>query len=321
MADRFLWVQAGATAAAQSYDFSALDALPDEALVTTECTANGVWYAVMDVGPTKYMDPDFSTASRTSEADAIAGCAKKIRAAVAATGSDRWPYGTLQGYRLYYELLPYWKKKAAGTKAEPVLAATALAAAPSMTVRDVAPFPEWTSDLLDDWIAQDFSAVVRIQKTDLPRMLGRQQRVVEKMPLPEILDALKRYCAGDQFLRDVEPLLLRPIRTAIETELVEQEDDRTVMGKLEICVEEILEQPHLVSEGGTETIVLEILVACTAELRAARGGVVTAAAKKRKRKKKVKAAEPIDPRLNLDNFQVSPHELQRKIGDMTPYLP
>lgn len=79
-----------------------LEHWPDEIITKVSQGENGLWYATLDVGPKWYpSDPDYSTCSRTSAADAVKRCAAKIRA----------HGGRLSNYDIHYRYGKHWEKK------------------------------------------------------------------------------------------------------------------------------------------------------------------------------------------------------------------
>ena len=63
-----------------------LDSFADETITCARQSDNGLWYAILDVGPDGYVgDPDFVTCRDTRE-QAVAACAATIRADAVGVG-------------------------------------------------------------------------------------------------------------------------------------------------------------------------------------------------------------------------------------------
>jgi hypothetical protein len=87
-----------------------LDSFADDIIVRTICTKKGLYYGVLNKPPVTYIAEDFAT-YRSTEAQAIADCAKKIRNDHLGIGKYA-PHPCLRdGYTLRFELMKYWAEQ------------------------------------------------------------------------------------------------------------------------------------------------------------------------------------------------------------------
>ena len=183
-------------------------------------------------------------------------------------------------------------------------------------IREVHPFPEWTSDLLDDDLAQDYSAIVEYGAADIPKMLNMQARVVEKMSDDEIKIGLRRFVQSRDSWTQIERAASEPVRKSINYELFEMGDPRSVKGRPTLFVEEILEEPRIEDQ----KVVCEVRFGCTADLSPLPSAVASVVAsvwvEAGRKKKKAKAEKPAP-----SEFPITTEMLDRKLRDMLPYLP
>ena len=96
---------------AKPYYERSLDSFADDVITSVRPGRNGLWYAVLDVGPNHYPgDPDFSTCC-DSNARAIAECAKKIRNDAKGVGKYA-PHSILvTPYDFHFRLAKHWASK------------------------------------------------------------------------------------------------------------------------------------------------------------------------------------------------------------------
>jgi len=87
-----------------------LDSFADHIICRVRQGENGLFYAVLDLGPEPYVsEPDFSTCAETAS-EAVKQCAIKIRNDAVGIGKYA-PHSVLQGYDLHWRLAKHWDEK------------------------------------------------------------------------------------------------------------------------------------------------------------------------------------------------------------------